>query len=101
MRASKQRRANSDEQTATSKQVYEEEEEVRYNSNITMEGAELLTRAVMVKWLHRSLCTEQATHTQRQNNSLLCCAYQDRGREKETKKTGSVDWVKRTVVTVR
>ena len=32
----------------------------------------------MVKWLHRSLYTEQATHTQKQNNSLLCCAYQGR-----------------------
>ena len=32
----------------------------------------------MVKWLHRSLCTEQATHTRKDKQLTACCAYQGR-----------------------
>ena len=55
--------------------------DVRGNSAITIEGAQLLARAVMVKWLHRSLGTEQATHT-RKNKQLtvvLCLSGQNSG----------------------
>ena len=55
--------------------------DVRNNDDITIEGAELLTRAVMVKWLHCSLCTEQATHTRKdkQLTAVLCLSGQESG----------------------
>ena len=53
--------------------------DVRSNEAITIEGAKLLTRAVMVKWLHLSLCTEQATHTRKdkQPTAALCLSGQE------------------------